>query len=65
MTDAAKAARRAYQKQWRQEHREQINAYSRQWRRDHPDKVKEQIERHWEKVAQETAPAREGVQHED
>ena len=36
MTEAAKAARRAYK---------------REWARQNPDKVKAQQERHWEKVA--------------
>ena len=36
MTEEAKAARRAY---WRE------------WRKKHPDKVREYQRRHWEKVA--------------
>lgn len=42
MNEAAKAARRAYKKQWQ---------------RDNPDKVKKYQERYWEKKAREAAEA--------
>lgn len=41
MSEAAKAARNAYNRKWRQDHQEARNAYNRQWRKDHPDRVRE------------------------
>ena len=57
MTDEAKAARRAYQREymrkWRKEHRAHIAAYRRKWHAEHPEKNKEDQRRHWEKKAAE------------
>ena len=53
MTDAAKEARRAYQRKWRAEKKTEIHAYQKKWRSENPDKVREYQERYWEnKIAQ-------------
>ena len=48
MTDEAKEARRAYQRQWRAKNKAEILAYQKKWRSENPDKVKEYQERYWE-----------------
>ena len=54
MSEAAKAARNAYNRKWRQDHQEARNAYNRQWRKDHPDRVREYNRRRWEKIAEQS-----------
>ena len=52
MNEAAKEARRAYQKKRRKEKRAEILAYQKKWRSENPEKVREYQERYWEnKVA--------------
>ena len=48
MTDEAKEARRAYQRQWRKDNRTAIREYQRNWRSENTDKVREYQERYWE-----------------
>jgi len=55
MSEAAKSARYEYQKQWRRNNREKVNAYQRQWKKDNPDKVKQYNDSYWEKKAAEAA----------
>lgn len=67
MTDAAKAARRAYRKKWRAEHKEaqneyhrkwreknrdKIKAYTKKWRAEHPDRIKQYQENYWNRKAE-------------
>ena len=53
MNEAAKEARRSYQKKWRKEKRAEILAYQKKWRSENPEKVREYQERYWEnKVSQ-------------
>ena len=63
MTDAAKEARRAYQRQWRKENRTAILEYQRNWRNANPDRVKQYQEEYWMRKAQQTTP--EGVLIDD
>ena len=51
MTDAAKEARRAYQRQWRKDNRISIREYQRNWRKQNPMRVMEYQERYWAKKA--------------
>jgi hypothetical protein len=57
MTEAAKEARKAYQRKRRQETREETAAYMREWRKKNPDKVKQYNATYWERKA---AAAKEG-----
>lgn len=56
MTEAAKAAKREYQRQYRAANRAKMAAYQRKWSRENPEKVREYTARYWEKKAAETAP---------
>ena len=51
MNEAAKEARRAYRKKWREENRTEIRAYQKKWRSENPEKVREYQERYWENKA--------------
>lgn len=51
MTDAAREARREYQRRWRKEHRFSIREYQRNWRAQNPGRVREYQERYWAKQA--------------
>ena len=51
MTEAAKEARRAYQRQWRKDHRISIREYQRNWRKQNPMRLMEYQERYWAKKA--------------
>lgn len=62
MSESARAARYAYQKQWRRKNREKVNAYQRQWKKDNPDKVKQYNASYWEKKAAEAAEAAEATE---
>lgn len=53
MTDAAKAARRDYLREYKRKNAAKINAYNRKWRKDNPEKVKEYNLKYWSKKAQE------------
>ena len=52
MTDEAKEARRAYQRQWRKDNRTAIREYQRNWRNANPDRVKQYQEKYWARKAQ-------------
>jgi len=56
LTPEAKAARRAYMKEYRSsmsdEAREQKNAHLREWRRRNPDKIRQYNAEYWERKAQ-------------
>ncbi len=49
MTEAAKEARRAYQRQWRKENKTAIREYQRLWRNANPDRVKQYQAEYWER----------------
>ena len=51
MTEAAKQARREYQRQWREKNRKRIRQYNREWTKNNPDKVKASQARFFEKQA--------------
>ena len=53
MNEAAKEARREYQRQYREANRERINANHKAWRDANPDKVKAAATRYWEKKGAE------------
>lgn len=55
MTEEARAARRAYQREWRRKNRDKVNSYRRKWRQANPDKIRQQEERHWQRVADKAA----------
>lgn len=46
-------ARRAYQRQWREKHREELREYYRKWRKANKGKVAEYTRRYWIKKAEE------------
>ena len=52
MTDAAKEARRSYQRQWRKDNRTAIREYQRNWRNANPDREKQYQEEYWARKAQ-------------
>lgn len=51
ISEAARQARNAARRRYRDENREAINAYNREWKRAHPDRVREYERRYWEKKA--------------
>ena len=59
MTEQAKAAKAAYQREYmrdyRAKNRERIRETNKAWREAHPDKMREYKERYWEKKAAELA----------
>lgn len=74
MTEEAKEARRAYQRQyrkdnadrirankreWQHRNKERCNGYVRAWRRNHPDAVSEINARYWMKKAERLKRERE------
>ena len=52
MTDAAKEARRIYQREYKRRNAEKINAYNRKWRKENPDKTRQYNQNYWNKKAQ-------------
>ena len=56
MTDAAKKARREYQRAYKQKNAARINAYNRTWRKANPEKVKQYNTNYWSKKATENTP---------
>ena len=57
MTDKAKEARRAYQKEYKRKNAEKINAYNRAWRKANPEKTRQYNQNYWSKKAAENAEA--------
>lgn len=51
MTEAAKAAKREYQRKYRAANREKLAAYQRKWSQENPEKVREYTARYWAKKA--------------
>lgn len=51
LSEAAKKAKREYQRKWAKEHREYLTEYAREWRKKNPEKVDASRARYWEKVA--------------
>lgn len=64
MSDKARAARKAYGKEWRDRHHDHILKYSREWRALNPDKVRAAQIRFWERQAEKRGEDTDG-QHED
>lgn len=52
LTEKALQAKREYNRKYKKEHREDINAYQRQYRKEHKDKIKEYQERYWNRAAE-------------
>lgn len=55
MTEAAKAAKREYDRKYRAANREKYAEYQRKWRQANPEKVKEANRKYWERKAAEAA----------
>lgn len=59
MTEQARQAKAAYQREYMREYRaknkERINKNARAWRKAHPEKTREYEKRYWEKKAAELA----------
>lgn len=51
LSEAAAAARREYNRKYREAHRDAINARRREWAKENADKVKATKARYWEKKA--------------
>lgn len=62
MSEKATAARRKYQKAWREKNRDHINEYRRLWVHRNTDRILTANERYWEKKAADN-PA-EGIEVE-
>lgn len=56
MSDEAKAAKAAYQREYRRTHKQNYNAYNRAWRAKNRDKVAQYNNNYWEKRATTEAP---------
>ena len=55
MTEAARAARNAYKREYRTKNREKINAYRREWSQKNPEKVRRYELDFWERKAQKAS----------
>lgn len=55
MTEAAKEARKAYIRAWREKNRDHLKEYQNKWRKENPEKVKQYNATYWEKKAAELA----------
>lgn len=53
MTEEARKARNAYQREYRRKNKEKLAAYNKEWNQKHPEKRKEYAERFWERRAAE------------
>lgn len=60
MTDEARAARRAYKRQWEKNNPDKVRAYKKKWAAKNPDKIRAQQERYWNKKAAEQEPPADG-----
>lgn len=52
LSEAARAARRAYQREYYRRNAEKLCAYQRDWRRNNPDRVKAYERARWERMAE-------------
>jgi hypothetical protein len=53
LSQAAKEAKRAYYKKWRETNKEKQAAYYREWAKNNQDKVKAKQAKFWERKGQE------------
>ena len=60
MTDEARKAYNAYQKQYRDKNREKLNAYNRKYYSEHKEQRKASINKCWEKKAKEIENTTDG-----
>lgn len=60
MTDEARAARRAYKRQWEKKNPDKVKAYKKKWAAKNPDKIRAQQERYWSRRAAEQEPPEDG-----
>ncbi len=51
LSEQAKEARRAYQREWREKNKEHIRAYHKDWRAKNPEKWKQTQANYWERKA--------------
>lgn len=64
LSQAAKAARLEYMREYRKQNRERIREYSKRWNAEHPSAQKEYQRRYWErraKAAQETTDTKSDI----
>ncbi|APM37303.1 hypothetical protein [Clostridium kluyveri] len=54
LSDEARKAKAAYQREYRRQHKEQFNAYNRRWRAKNKDKVLRYNEAYWERKAKQS-----------
>jgi len=53
MSETAKAAKREYQRQWREQNREHYNQYQREYRKKNQEVHRNSQNTYWERKAQE------------
>ena len=60
MSEAAKAAKRRYEQEWRDKNREHLREYQRAWKRANRDKTRQSDAKRWERKAAEYEAERNG-----
>lgn len=60
MSEAAKAAKRRYEQEWRDKHREHLREYQRNWKRANRDRIRQNEVKRWERKAMEYEAERNG-----
>lgn len=55
MTNEAMEAKRIYNREYQRRNRQRINQRQREWRKNNPELVKAQLERYWQRKAEEMA----------
>lgn len=61
ISEAARDARRAYQRSYYRQNAEKLCAYQRQWRRANPERVKEYERLRWERLAEKAQQAEQAA----
>lgn len=51
LSEAAKEAKKNYNKEWRRNNRERYNTYQNEWRKNNPERIAQYQAQFWEKVA--------------
>ena len=64
MSEAARQARNAYQRDWCSRNREKVQAYRRKWRTENQEHIREYIIEYWERRAAEEN-RKETADHDD
>lgn len=55
LSEQAKEARRAYQREWRAKNKEHVRAYHKEWREKNPEKWEQAQANYWERKANRRA----------